>query len=132
MLKVGTLTKYFQVRVSGGKKCQLFGKFDVLCFLGTPILRFALLPYSRRIKTIVKTFFRVHITQLAPAKKFVGRGVGNYMVPLPRYRGGLLVILIDCMIFLSPFLDDTRVSMSTVSFLAQLGSGILCQQNAFL
>ena len=41
-------------------------------------------------------------------------------------EGGLLVILIDCMIFLSPFLDVTRMSMSTVSFLAQLDSGILC------
>ena len=30
----------------------------------------------------------------------------------------LLVILIDCMIFLSPFLDVTKMSMSTVSFLA--------------
>ena len=40
--------------------------------------------------------------------------------------GGLLVILTDCMIFLSPFRDVTRMSMSTVSFLAKLGSGILC------
>ena len=40
-------------------------------------------------------------------------------------EGGLLIILIDCMIFLSPFLDVARISMSTVSFLAQLGSGIL-------
>ena len=39
---------------------------------------------------------------------------------------GLLVILIDCMIFLSPFLDATRMSMSIVSFLAQLDSGIPC------
>ena len=38
----------------------------------------------------------------------------------------LLVILINCMIFLSPFVDVTRMSMSKVSFLAQLGSGILC------
>ena len=38
---------------------------------------------------------------------------------------GLLLILTDCMIFLSPFLDVTMMSMSTVSFLAQLGSGIL-------
>ena len=30
-------------------------------------------------------------------------------------EGGLLVILIDCIIFLSPFLDVTRMSMSTVS-----------------
>ena len=41
-------------------------------------------------------------------------------------EGDLLVILIDCMIFLSPFLDVTRMSMSTVSFFAQLDSGILC------
>ena len=47
-------------------------------------------------------------------------------------EGGLLFILIDCTIFLSPFLDVTRMSMSTVSFLTQLGSGILCLWNAFL
>ena len=45
---------------------------------------------------------------------------------------GLLVILIDCMIFLSPFLDAARISVSTVSFLAQLGPGILCLSNVFL
>ena len=39
---------------------------------------------------------------------------------------GLLIILIDCIIFLSPFLDVTRMSMSTVFFLAQLDPGILC------
>ena len=31
------------------KFSQIFGKFDVLCFLLTPVLRFALLPYCRRI-----------------------------------------------------------------------------------
>ena len=31
-------------------------------------------------------------------------------------EGGLLIIRIDCMIFLSPFLDVARMSMSTVSF----------------
>ena len=40
-------------------------------------------------------------------------------------EGGLLVILIDCIIFLSPLLDVTRMSMLTVSFLAQLNSGII-------
>ena len=39
---------------------------------------------------------------------------------------GQLIILIDCMIFLSPFLDVTRMPVSTVSFLAHLDSGILC------
>ena len=47
-------------------------------------------------------------------------------------KGGLLVILIDYMIFLSPVLAVTRMSMSTVYFLAKLGSGILCLQNALL
>ena len=41
-------------------------------------------------------------------------------------EGGLLVILIECIIFLSPFLDVTKMSMSMVSFLIQLDSGILC------
>ena len=49
-----------------------------------------------------------------------------HLVSLPFSRGGLLVILIDCMIFLSLFLDVRRMSMSTVSFVAQLDSGILC------
>ena len=44
----------------------------------------------------------------------------------------ILVILIDCMIFLSPFLDVTIMSMSTVSFFGQVDSGILCPQSAFL
>ena len=50
------------------------------------------------------------------------------LVPLPFSRGTsrLLVILMDCMIFLSPFIDVTRMSMSTVFFLAQLNSRILC------
>ena len=48
------------------------------------------------------------------------------LIPLLYSRGGSIVILIDCIIFMSPFLDVTRISMSTVYFLAQLGSGILC------
>ena len=36
------------VCVSGGKKCSFFRKFGELCFLETPVLRFALLPYYRR------------------------------------------------------------------------------------
>ena len=40
--------------------------------------------------------------------------------------GGLLVFLIDCVIFLPPFLDFISMSMSTAPVLAQLGSGILC------
>ena len=39
---------HLYVCVSGVKKCSFFGKFGVLCFLETPILRFVLLPYYRR------------------------------------------------------------------------------------
>ena len=48
------------------------------------------------------------------------------LVPPPFSQAGLLVILRDSMIFLSPFLDITRMAMSTVSFLADLDRGILC------
>ena len=41
-------------------------------------------------------------------------------------EGSLLVILMDCTISLSPFLDVTRMSMSTISFLTQLNPGIHC------
>ena len=34
--------------VSEDKKCSFSGKFDVLCFIVTSVLRFALLPYYRR------------------------------------------------------------------------------------
>ena len=37
------------VCASGSKKCLFFGNFGVLCFLETPVLRFALLPYYRRV-----------------------------------------------------------------------------------
>ena len=40
------------VCVSGDKKCSFFGKFDVLFFLETPVLRLALSPYYRRIANI--------------------------------------------------------------------------------
>ena len=47
-------------------------------------------------------------------------------------EGGLLFfILIYCMIFLSPFLDVTKISILTISFLAQLDFGIFCRENAF-
>ena len=48
------------------------------------------------------------------------------LVPFSILEGSSLVILIDCMVFLSSFLDVTRICMTTVSFLAQLHSGIMC------
>ena len=59
---------------------------------------------------------------------YFGRCFQNWLNWFQFYflKVGVLVILTDHMIFLSPFLDVTRMSMSTVSFLAQLVSGILC------
>ena len=34
-----------------GKKCSFLGKFGVLCFLETPVLRFVLLAYYRRFES---------------------------------------------------------------------------------
>ena len=49
------------VWVSGGNKCSFFRKFDLLCFLETPVLRFALLPYYRRnVISLVKLLFSCH------------------------------------------------------------------------
>ena len=72
------------------------------------------------------------ITEMQPASFF---STGNTLVDAHLnwlnwfhfliLEGGLLVILIDCMIFLSPFLDVKRTSMSIVSFLTQLDFGIL-------
>ena len=39
-----TIISYLPIRTH---KCLIFGKFDVLCFLEPPVLRFALLPYYR-------------------------------------------------------------------------------------
>ena len=44
-----TNISYPLIHTSGAKKCSFFGKFGVVCFLETPVLRFALLPYYRRI-----------------------------------------------------------------------------------
>ena len=41
------------VCVSRSKKCSFFWKFEVLCFLVTSVLRFALLPYHRRIIDLI-------------------------------------------------------------------------------
>ena len=43
---------------SGGKKCSLFGKFDMLCFLETPVLRFALLRYYQRVYVSMVKYVR--------------------------------------------------------------------------
>ena len=48
------------VCVAGGRKCLFFGKFGMLCFLEISVLRFALLPYHRRIKSL-KSNWAIHL-----------------------------------------------------------------------
>ena len=54
------------------------------------------------------------------------------LVPLPHSRSRSTRYCNRLHDFLSSFLDVIKMSTSTVSFLAQLDSGILCLQNAFL
>ena len=73
------------VCASGGKKCLFFGKFGVLCFLGTLVFRFALLPYYRRfwwaiwesrkhlIHLLTIIIFKVSIAVARPYPGFVFR-----------------------------------------------------------
>ena len=49
------------VYVSKGEKCLFFGRFCVLCFLGTPVLRFFLLLYYRQFMC---TFFLQNLETL--------------------------------------------------------------------
>ena len=55
--------------VSVGKKCLFFGNFCMLCFLETPVLRFALLPYYRQIKNTDGKYcpFTFKVRQTYPA-----------------------------------------------------------------
>ena len=68
----------------------------------------------------------VHRWIVASLRLFNRYCFGRFLSDLPKLLsipyswGGLLVILIDCMFFLSLFLDVIRIPMSTVSFLAQL------------
>ena len=51
---------HVRVRITGWEMF-LFRKFGVLCFLETPILRFALLPYYRRYDTLLYLLFVILI-----------------------------------------------------------------------
>ena len=56
-----SLDTHTYVCVSGGKKCSFFGKFGMLCFLKTPVLRFALSPYYRRILSLLSILISMHL-----------------------------------------------------------------------
>ena len=106
-------------------------------FAGAPSCYLELLDkLQKRICRTVGPSLAASLEPLAHCRNVASLSVGITLVDVHRnwlnwfyfliLEGGLVVILIDCMIFLSPFLDVTRMSMSTVSFLAQLDSEILC------
>ena len=84
------------------------------------------LPYGVEWNTVVMA----HCQNLASLSLFCRHYFGRCSSELLNWflilEGGLLIILIDCMTFLAPFLDFTRMSMSSVSFLTLPDSGILC------
>ena len=52
---------HINVCLSGGKKSLLFAKFDLLCFLETPVLRLPfLLYYGQNIISLIKLLFSCH------------------------------------------------------------------------
>ena len=60
------ISYHTHVCVSGGKKCLFYGNFGVLCFLETPVLRFALLPYYRRFtKEILNGNFSLFVARMS-------------------------------------------------------------------
>ena len=107
---------------AGAPSCylDLLDKLQKLvCRIVGPSLAASLEPLAhRRNVAILSLFYRYHFGRCSSE-------LLNWFHFL-FLEGGLLVILIDCMIFLSKFLDVTRMSVSTVSFLAQLNSGIRC------
>ena len=54
------------------RNVRFFEKFGVLCFLETPVLRFALLPYYQRIVVVCKISFVVRNPQYVSRKKMNG------------------------------------------------------------
>ena len=81
------------------------------------------LPHCRNVFVSLSLFYRYYFDRCSSEL--------DELVPLPSSRGRSTRYS-NCVIFLSLFLDVTRMSMSTVSFYAQQDSGILCLQNALL
>ena len=66
------------VCISGGKKCLFFGKFDVIYFLVTFVLRFASLPYYRRIVRLIFPHHELTTRSVAEYNEAVNKVI-NFM-----------------------------------------------------
>ena len=86
-----------------------------ICRTVGPSLAASLEPLAhRRNVASLSLFYRVYITLVDAHLNWLNWF--HFLI----LEGGLLVILIDCMIFLSAFLHVKRMSMPTVSFLTRL------------
>ena len=73
------------VCVSVGKKCSFLGTFDVLFFLETPVLRFALLPYYRQNKIFYS--FKMNFTELTQALNPLSTNPTKWLNTLKQFVG---------------------------------------------
>ena len=87
---------YTCVCVSGVMKCLFLGNFGVLCFLETPVLRFALLPYYRRIDGFTKVALlrKKHIKNLFFGHLNINslRSKSEFLEPLITYHFGIFLV----------------------------------------
>ena len=92
-------------------------------FFGNATLAGSLEPLAHRSNVASPgLFFRCYFSRCSPER--------TELLPFPDYcRRSSRCSKIGYLIFLLPFLDVIRMSMSTISFLAQLDSGILYLQN---
>ena len=68
MLQGNKARQIFSKNVLGGKKCSFFEKFGVLCFLVTPVLKFALLPYCQQFMLFIADLFFIILDSIIPVK----------------------------------------------------------------
>ena len=119
---------------AGVKKCLFFGKFDVLCFLVTPVLRF--LPYCRRtdqflvivykcfLQNCLSTIFAAYMNEDTELiEKMIGCMLGFVHVPPP--GGPKLTFSIgggDSQVLQPPLSNDLPCTSESVAVLFnQLG-----------
>ena len=91
-----------------------------ICRIVVPSLAVSLEPMAH-YRSVASLSFFIGVTLVDVHLNWLNR---SHFYILKR---GLVIILKDCIISLSAFVDVTRMSIPTVSFLAQLNSWILCR-----
>ena len=89
-------------------KCSFFGKFDVLCFLETLVLRFALLPYYRQIMINLIISHYLCIPAITPPA-FTSAPPVSYVTPC-KYRAKQFKVLLKIKVYVTIFLYLKQLS----------------------